>query len=75
MTEGEARAALTAFSGIGGLERWIAEQPWDAAQDGWAVRHSLRGWTFIVAPAGAGEVRITAHRTGGAPAVWFVPAV
>ncbi len=36
------------------------------------MRHPLRGWTFIVASAG-GEVRITAHMTGGSPAVWFVP--
>ncbi len=73
MTEAEARAALAAFDGVGGLERWIADQPWEAARDGWTVRHPLRGWTFIVASAGGGEVRITAHMTGGSPAVWIVP--
>jgi hypothetical protein len=31
MTEDEARAALAAFDGLGGLERWIAAQgPWQA---------------------------------------------
>ncbi len=29
MTEDQARAALAAFDGLGGLERWIAEQPWE----------------------------------------------
>jgi hypothetical protein len=28
VTEAEARAALAAFDGLGGLERWIAEQWW-----------------------------------------------
>ncbi len=73
MTEAEARAVLAAFDAVGGLERWIAERPWEAAQDGWVVRHPLRGWTFMVASAGTGEVRITAHMTGGSPTVWFVP--
>jgi hypothetical protein len=75
MTEAEARAALAAFDGLGGLEHWIAERPWDAAQDGWTVRHALHGWTFMVASAGTSEVRITAYMTGGSPAVWFVPAM
>ena len=36
MTEAEARAALAAFDGIGGLERWIAAQrPWEAVPGGW----------------------------------------
>ncbi len=38
MTEAEARAALAAFDGIGGLERWIAAQrPWEAVPGGWTV--------------------------------------
>jgi hypothetical protein len=74
VTEAEARAALRAFDAVGGLEHWIAEQPWEAAQEGWTVRHALHGWTFMVASAGAGGVRITAYMTGGSPAVWFVPA-
>ncbi len=74
MTEAEARAALAAFDGLGGLERWIAAQRWEAMPGGWTVRHALHGWTFMVASAGASEVRITAYMTGGSPAVWFVPA-
>ncbi len=30
MTEVQARAALAAFDGVGGLEAWIAEQRWEA---------------------------------------------
>jgi hypothetical protein len=37
MTEHQARAALGALDGIGGLEAWIAAQPWHAAPGGWAV--------------------------------------
>ena len=73
MTEAEARAALRAFDAVGGLEHWIAEQPWEVAQDGWTVRHALHGWTFMVASAGTSEVRITAYMAGGSPAAWFVP--
>ncbi len=43
MTEAEARAALAAFDGIGGLERWIAEQrPWEAAPRGLRVQAQVR---------------------------------
>ena len=36
MTEDQARAALAAFDGLGGLERWIAAQrPWEATPGGW----------------------------------------
>ncbi len=36
MTEAEARAALAAFDGLGGLERWVAAQrPWQAIPSGW----------------------------------------
>ena len=59
MTEDEARAALAAFDGLGGLERWIAEQRWAAAPSGWTVPGELQGWRFRVEPA-PGGVRITA---------------
>ena len=43
MTEAEARAALAAFDGLGGLERWIAEQrPWQAIPAGWTVPGELQ---------------------------------
>ncbi len=77
MTEAEARAALAAFlaafDGLGGLERWIAEQrPWQATPTGWTVPGELQGWCFRVEPA-PGGVRVVAAANGGEPAVWFVP--
>jgi hypothetical protein len=30
----EARAALAAFDGVGGLEAWIADQRWEAVPGG-----------------------------------------
>ena len=73
MTEAEARAALAAFDGLGGLERWIADQRWEAVPGGWRVRERFQGWYFRVEPA-PGEVRVVASAGRGEPAVWFVPA-
>ena len=74
MTEAEVRAALDAYDGVGGLERWIAAQrPWEAAQDGWTVPGELQGWRFRVEPV-PGGVRVTASAGGGSPAVWVIPA-
>ncbi len=43
MTEAKARAALAAFDGVGGLERWIAVQrPWQAIPAGWTVPGELQ---------------------------------
>ncbi len=72
MTEAEARAALAAFDGVGGLERWIAGQPWLAAPGGWVVPKPFEGWRFRVELTPDG-VRVVASANGGEPAVWFVP--
>jgi hypothetical protein len=46
VTEAEARAALAAFDGLGGLERWIAEQrPWQAVPGGPPAR-ALRAFLY-----------------------------
>ncbi len=73
MTEAEARAALRAFMAVGELERWIAEQPWEAVRGGWRVRGQLHAWRFRVEPA-PGGVRVVASAGGGEPAEWIVPA-
>ena len=73
MTEAEARAALAAFDGVGGLERWIAAQRWEAIPGGWRMRERYQGWHFRVEPE-AGGVRVVMSAKGGEPAVWFVPA-
>ncbi len=70
--EAEARAALRAFVAVGELERWIAEQPWEAAPGGWRVRGRLHAWRFRLESVPDG-VRVVMCGTGGQPAVWTVP--
>ena len=73
MTEDQARAALAAFDGLGGLERWIAAQPWFAAPGGWVVPEPFHGLRFRVEPVARG-VRVRAFADKGEPAAWIVPA-
>ncbi len=73
MTEVEARAALAAFDAIGGMERWIAAQPWLAAPGGWVVPEPFHGLRFRVEPVARG-VRVRAFADKGEPAAWIVPA-
>ena len=73
MTEDEARAALTAFVPVGKIERWIAEQRWEAVPGGWTVAGELQGWHFRLETV-LGGVRVVMSGIGGQPAVWFVPA-
>ena len=72
MTEDEARIALRAFVAVGDIERWIAEQRWEAVPGGWTVAGELQGWRFRleVAPGG---LRVVASAGRGEPAVWVVP--
>ena len=72
MTEAEARAALAAFDGVGGLERWVAAQRWNAVPGGWVVPEAFQGWRFRVEPV-AGGVRVAAFMRRGEPAAWVVP--
>ena len=73
MIEAEARAALRAFGSVGGPERWIAEQRWNAALGGRVVPEPFQGLRFRVEPV-AGGVRVTAFMDKGDPAAWVVPA-
>jgi hypothetical protein len=72
VTEAEARTALAAFDAVGGLEHWIAGQPWLAALGGWVVPEPFQGLRFRVEPV-AGGVRVTAVPGDGEPAAWVVP--
>ena len=48
MTEAEARAALAAFDGLGGLERWIAAQrSWQEVSGGWTYRSASIDWHLL----------------------------
>jgi hypothetical protein len=75
MTEDEVRALLAGCDGQGGLEMWIARQPWQVTQDGgWAVAGVLRGWRYTLALVPE-RVRVSANPGGGRrPAEWTVPA-
>ena len=48
MIEDEARRLLRDCGGFGGLEAWIAEQPWQAAPGGWSVAGRVRGRSLPV---------------------------
>jgi hypothetical protein len=74
MTEDEARDLLRAHQGVGGLEPWIAVQPWSAAPGGWQLSRAMDGWRFRLQPMEDG-LRVSASAPdGGAPAVWLVKA-
>jgi hypothetical protein len=72
MTEAEARAALAAFDAVGVVERWIADQRWEAVPGGWWVRERFQGWHFRVEPV-ASRLHVVMSARGGEPAVWTVP--
>ena len=75
MTEAEARAALVAFDGVGDVERWIADRPWQAVPGGWVVPEPFEGWRLnleitygglrIVASDGWASRRSGSCRLGG----------
>ena len=67
MTEDQARAALAAFDGLGGLERWIADESWLVAPGGRVVPEPLQGWRFRVERAACG-LRVVTTVRGDAPA-------
>lgn len=72
MTETEARDLLRAHQGVGGLEPWMAAQPWRPAPGGWQLSRDKDGWRFRLQPIEDG-LRVTAGAPdGGAPAVWLV---
>ena len=56
---------LRGCNGRGGMEAWIAGQPWQAAGDGWVVLDNLQSWVFQVAPVLGGRNR--AHGTHRQP--------
>ena len=73
MTEAEARAGVRVFLAVGELERWIAEQPWEAAPGSWRVRERPHAWRFRLEPV-PGGIRIVMSACGGTPAEWTAPA-
>jgi hypothetical protein len=72
VTEAEARAALRAFVGVGSLERWVADQRWEAIPDGWQVRERFQGDAVRLERV-AGGVRVVMPAPDGEAMVWTVP--
>ena len=73
MTEDEARVALRAFVGVGSLERWVADQHWEAIPDGWRVRERFQACAVRLERV-AGGVRVVMSAADGKVMVWTVPA-
>jgi hypothetical protein len=71
VTEAETRALLRDWPGVGDLEAWIAEQPWQPRPGGWTVPGELQGWRFRIEVIGDG-LRIIAGPPGVVPARWMV---
>ena len=77
MTEDAARDLLHNYGGFGGLEAWIAEQPWTVVPGGWTVAGRVRGRSFRLEPFGNGLRIAAVTPSGGVPgewAVWTVPS-
>ena len=70
MTEAEARQLLRDCGGFGGLEAWIAEQPWLVVPGGWTVAGRVQGRSFRLEPFGTGLFITAVTPGGGAPGEW-----
>jgi hypothetical protein len=73
VSESQARDLLRAHPGDG-LEAWLAEQPWQAAEDGsWRVVPARHGRTFRVEGVPGQTVRVVERApAAGAVTSWLV---
>jgi hypothetical protein len=71
MTEVDACVLLHNWTGVGGLEAWIAGRRRQAVPGGWAVAGELQGWRFKVEVIPE-ALRLTAWPPSGSPAAWEV---
>ena len=71
--ETQARAVLRAHQGDG-LEAWVADQAWQAAEDGsWRVEPDRDGWNFRVEAVPGGTVRTIARAPEAGPVpAWLI---
>jgi hypothetical protein len=72
--EAQARTMLREHCSGDGLEGWLADQPWHAAEDGsWRVEPSRNGRTFRVEGVPGQSVRIVERTLGsGAVTSWLI---
>jgi hypothetical protein len=73
VTEDDARVLLHAFDSVGGLEAWIADQPWQVAPGGWTVTRELQGWSFRLVQVPWGLRVIGSAPDRNSPVIWQVP--
>ena len=73
MPESQARAVLRVHQGDG-LETWLSNQSWQAAEDGsWRVAPDRDGWTFRVEGVPGGSVRVIARAPKAGPVTaWLI---
>jgi hypothetical protein len=73
VSEAQARAMLQVHPGDG-LEAWLADQPWRAAEDGsWRVEPDCEGWTYRVEGMLEQAVRVVTHAPkDGAVTSWVI---
>jgi hypothetical protein len=74
MTEDQARGLLRAVDRAGGLETWIADQPWIPLPSGWAVvpRHEGRRFRIEPVPHDPGGLCIVVRPPTGGSVRWLV---
>ena len=60
----DARVLLRDYGGFGGLEAWIAEQPWTVVPGGWTAAGRVRGRSFRLELFG-NDLRIAAVTPSG----------
>ena len=71
--EAKARNWLRKHPGDG-LEAWLAEQPWQAAEDGsWQVEPALNDCTYRIETVLDGGLRVVCRAPGGGPVTsWLI---
>jgi hypothetical protein len=71
VSESHARTQLREHPGDG-LEAWLADQPWQPAEDGsWRVEPARDGWTYRVEGLISQSVRVVARSPAGAVTAWL----
>jgi hypothetical protein len=72
--EAQARDWLRTHPGGDGLEAWLAEQAWQAVEDGsWRVKSDRDGWTYRVEAMLDGDLRVVARAPEAGPVTsWLI---
>jgi hypothetical protein len=63
---------LAGFGSFDKVEHWLANQPLQAASDGWTMAGDLSGWYFWLRSVQSGLQVTASAPDSGAPASWIV---